>query len=204
MRFLRLLAILWLYSFDGVHGQGALVQNEVHYDIAQFWPGGFQAKMTIVIKKEIKFGWLIKLTFTSPVSSMEIFDAQVAQVSSDGHVYLLKHQNYNARLQTHQGQVQIFFTGTQPDGSSGPPNSDFLLIELASTFESVEDALRRVGTTLERDGTGNLNRVNEHAQLDVPHAVAKVVSFSFLCLIISLDEYNEFVQGLFTSLWMNP
>ena len=41
----------------------------------------------------------------------------------------------------------------------------------------MEDALRRVGTTLERDGTGNLNRVNEHASLDVPHAVAKVVDY---------------------------
>jgi len=26
----------------------------------------------------------------------------------------------------------------------------------------IDDALRRVGTTLERDGTGNLNRVNTH------------------------------------------
>ena len=183
MGFLRQLALVWLFLIGAIRGQGSLVQNEVNYDIAQFWPGGFQAKMTIIIKKEIKFGWLIKLTFTSPVSSMEIFDAQVAQVSADGHVYLLKHQNYNARLQTHQGQVQIFFTGTQPDGSSGPPNSDFLLIELVNTFESVEEALRRVGTTLERDGTGNLNRVNEHAQLAVPHAVAKVDFFIQKCVI---------------------
>ena len=78
----------------------------------------------------------MKLTFTSPVTSMEIFDAQVAEISEDSHVYLLKHQNYNARLQTHQGQIQVFFTGTQPDGSSGPPNSDMLLIELANTFET--------------------------------------------------------------------
>ena len=77
MQFFRLLALFCLSR--PTNGQGALVQNEVHYDIAQFWPGGFQAKMTIIIKKEIKFGWLIKLTFTSPVSSMEIFDAQVAQ-----------------------------------------------------------------------------------------------------------------------------
>ena len=53
----------------------------MHYDIAQFWPGGFQAKVTIVIKREVKFGWLMKLTFTSPVTSMEIFDAQVAEIS---------------------------------------------------------------------------------------------------------------------------
>ena len=160
---------MWIFIFlllfgivrEG-QGQGGFVQNEVHYDIAQFWPGGFQAKVTIIIKREVKFGWLMKLTFTSPVSSMEIFDAQVAQginyiwlipishtnesllgchililfkVSADGHVYLLKHQNYNARLQTHQGQVAIFMTGTQPDGSSGPPNSDLLLIELQNTFE---------------------------------------------------------------------
>ena len=50
---------------------------KVKYDIAQFWPGGFQAKVTIVIKRNIRFGWIMKLTFTSPVSSMEIFDAQV-------------------------------------------------------------------------------------------------------------------------------
>jgi hypothetical protein len=49
----------------------------------------------------------------------------------------------------------MFFTATQPDGASGPPNSDLLLIELINTFESIEEALKRVGTTLERDGTGN-------------------------------------------------
>ena len=95
------------------------------------------------------------MTFTSPVTSIEIFDAQVAEVSADGQVYLLKNQNYNGRLQTHQGEVSMFFTGTQPDGSNGPPNSDLLLIELINTFETIEEALKRVGTTLERDGTGN-------------------------------------------------
>ena len=90
-------------------------------------------------------------------------------------MYVLKHQNYNAQLQTHQGQVSVFFTGTQPDGISGiinfsnfnknfqnnissfvgPPNSDILFIELSNTFETVDEALKRVGTTLERDGTGN-------------------------------------------------
>jgi hypothetical protein len=92
---------------------------QVHYDIAQFWPGGFQAKVTIVLKHEIKFGWIMKLGFTSPVTSIEIFDAQIAVISEDSMVYVLKHQNYNAQLQTHQGQVAIFFTGTQPDGISG-------------------------------------------------------------------------------------
>ena len=53
------------------------------------------------------------------------------------------------------GQVAIFFTATQPDGVSGPPNSDLLLIELANTFETVEEAMKRVGTTLQSDGTGN-------------------------------------------------
>jgi len=45
----------------------------------------------------------MKMTFTSPVTSIDIFDAQVAEISSDQHVYVLKHQNYNAALQTHQG-----------------------------------------------------------------------------------------------------
>ena len=115
-----------------------------------------KSKNTFVgIKREIRFGWLLKLTFTSPVTSIEIFDAQVVEISKDGQVYLLKHQNYNARLQTHQGEVSMFFTATQPDGASGPPNSDLLLIELINTFESIEEALKRVGTTLERDGTGS-------------------------------------------------
>ena len=45
----------------------------------------------------------------------------------------------------------------------------------------IDDALRRVGTTLERDGTGNLNRVNTH---DPRVATASVCSS---CLV-PIDE----------------
>lgn len=44
------------------------------------------------------------MTFTSPVTSIEIFDGQVAEISADQQVYVIKHQNYNAGLQTHQGE----------------------------------------------------------------------------------------------------
>ena len=51
-----------------------------HHSQIFFYKNLQKAKVSIVIKREVKFGWLMKLTFTSPVSSMEIFDAQVAQV----------------------------------------------------------------------------------------------------------------------------
>ena len=70
----------------------------MHYDIAQFWPGGFQAKVTIVIKREVKFGWLMKLTFTSPVTSMEIFDAQVAEISEGTVLISFIHSNAKTTL----------------------------------------------------------------------------------------------------------
>ena len=42
----------------------------------------------------------------------------------------------------------------------------------AKSYFRTDEALRRVGTTLERDGTGNLQRVTTHAH----YAEAKVVT----------------------------
>ena len=128
-RSFALILALFLALIRDTNAQAEL-SNPTKYDISQFWPGGFSAKITIGIKREIRFGWLLKLTFTSPVTSIEIFDAQVVEISQDGQVYLLKHQNYNARLQTHQGEVSMFFTATQPDGASGPPNSDLRISQI--------------------------------------------------------------------------
>ncbi|CAL1540135.1 unnamed protein product [Lymnaea stagnalis] len=62
--------------------------------ITQHWNGGFNGEACVPITQELH-AWTMTLTFENPVTSLDVWAADVAETKDGGKVYVLKNKDWN-------------------------------------------------------------------------------------------------------------
>jgi len=92
----------------------------IKLEIDHEWHGGFNAKLTVPIVKDINFGWLLECRFTLPVFSIDIYEAKVITSSSDYKTWLLENQSYNSNLQAGRGFIEMILVVSHKESTTLP------------------------------------------------------------------------------------
>lgn len=74
------------------------LSEDVRVKILNQWPQGFYGGVRVKLEDEVEDGWQVTMTFSKPVSRLEVWNAEVDSVSDDKTVYVLKNKFWNARL----------------------------------------------------------------------------------------------------------
>lgn len=114
----------------------------IKLEIDHEWHGGFNAKLTVPILEDIKFGWLLECRFTLPVFSIDIYEAKVITSSSDYKTWLLENQSYNSNLQAGRGFIEMILVVSHKE-STTLPGVDFKF-HPKILDERIDKALQRI------------------------------------------------------------
>ncbi|XP_038057262.1 endoglucanase 4-like [Patiria miniata] len=86
-------------------------------NIRNQWPGNFDAEFSIPITNSVSGGWKLKLQFSKPVTSLQIWKANIKNTNGDSTLYILENKRWNRNLSPGQNLAMSFlgqFDGQAP------------------------------------------------------------------------------------------
>ncbi|KAJ8041630.1 Endoglucanase [Holothuria leucospilota] len=107
------------------------------------WDGFFRGRVTTKVTNSLLNGWTALLSFSEPVTSLQLWRARLVAIDSSSQVYLIENESFNSQLMEGEEYEATFIAGIAP-GSDAPEFS----FRLADQLEECSCDLAATGCTV--------------------------------------------------------